>query len=186
MKKRHRAEQVVGKPRQADVAVGKRLKVRRSVRRRAWASRPAAGGCRRTAGWRRRTSAATTDRNSLRRRFGGWLRQASVGTMYTRRRVPGERYVESFNGRPRDDLLDRELFLSLAEARYVLDEWQLKHSHRRPHTGIGWQTPVAFAAAWKAIPPRRSGRQRRLVCRSGLGPRPGIGNLLQVRRRPVT
>jgi len=36
--------------------------------------------------------------------------------------------VESFNGRLRDELLNRELFLSLPEARYVLDEWRLRKS----------------------------------------------------------
>ena len=32
-------------------------------------------------------------------------------------------------------------------ARYVLDEWLLEYNHRRPHSGIDWQTPAAFAAA---------------------------------------
>ena len=54
--------------------------------------------------------------------------------------------MESFNGKLRDELLNRELFLSLAEARYVLDEWRLEYNHRRPHGGIGWQTPAAYAA----------------------------------------
>ena len=43
--------------------------------------------------------------------------------------------MESFNGKLRDELLNRELFLSGPEARYVLDEWTLD-----------WQTPAAFAA----------------------------------------
>ena len=54
--------------------------------------------------------------------------------------------MESFNGKLRDELLDRELFLGLDEARYVLDEWRLEYNHRRPHSGIGWQTPAAYAA----------------------------------------
>lgn len=76
-----------------------------------------------------------------------WLDQASVGTLYIQKASPWENgYVESFNGKLRDELLNRELFLSLAEARYVLDEWRLEYNHRRPHSGIGWQTPAAFAA----------------------------------------
>ena len=51
--------------------------------------------------------------------------------------------MESFNGKLRDELLNRELFLSLAEARYVLDEWRLDYNHRRPHSALGWQTPAA-------------------------------------------
>jgi len=76
-----------------------------------------------------------------------WLDQASVGTLYIQKASPWENgYVESFNGKLRDELLNRELFLSLAEARYVLDQWRLEYNHRRPHRGIGWQTPAAFAA----------------------------------------
>ncbi len=54
--------------------------------------------------------------------------------------------MESFNGKLRDELLNRELFLGLDEARYVLDEWRVEYNHRRPHSGIGWQTPAAYAA----------------------------------------
>lgn len=78
-----------------------------------------------------------------------WLNQAKVGTLYIRKASPWENgYVESFNGKLRDELLNRELFLSLAEARYVLDDWRLDYNHRRPHSGIGWQTPAAYAASW--------------------------------------
>jgi len=54
-------------------------------------------------------------------------------------------YVESFNGKLRDELLNRELFLRLPEARYVLDEWREYYNERRPHSGLNWQTPTAFA-----------------------------------------
>ena len=60
--------------------------------------------------------------------------------------------MESFNGRLRDEFLNRELFLGLAEARYVLDAWRLAYNHRRPHSGIGWQTPAAFAATMEEGP----------------------------------
>jgi putative transposase len=76
-----------------------------------------------------------------------WLAQAAVATLYIQKASPWENgYVESFNGKLRDELLNRELFLSLAEARYVLDEWRLEYNHRRPHSGIGWQTPAGYAA----------------------------------------
>ena len=78
----------------------------------------------------------------------GWLKQASVGTLYIQKASPWENgYAESFNGKLRDELLNRDLFLSLPEARYVLDEWRLEYNHRRPHSGIRWQTPAVFAAA---------------------------------------
>jgi len=76
-----------------------------------------------------------------------WLNQAAVRTLYIQKASPWENaYVESFNGKLRDELLNRELFLSLTEARYVLDEWRLGYNHRRPHSGLNWQTPAAFAA----------------------------------------
>ncbi len=76
-----------------------------------------------------------------------WLERAAVHTLYINKASPWENgYVESFNGKLRDELLNRELFLSLDEARYVLDEWRLEYNHRRPHSGINWQTPAAFAA----------------------------------------
>ncbi|MGB2753974.1 MAG: integrase core domain-containing protein [Phycisphaerae bacterium] len=87
-----------------------------------------------------------------------WLDRASVGTLYIQKTSPWENgYVESFNGRLRDELLNRELFLSLPEARYVLDEWRLEYNHRRPHRGIRWQTPAAFAAALEDKTARQDG-----------------------------
>jgi len=76
-----------------------------------------------------------------------WLGKASVRTLCIQKASPWENgYVESFNGKLRDELLNRELFLSLAEARYVLDEWRLDYNHRRPHSSLNWQTPAAYAA----------------------------------------
>ena len=78
-----------------------------------------------------------------------WLDRASVRTLYIQKASPWENgYVESFNGKLRDELLNRELFLGLDEARYVLDEWRNEYNHRRPHSGIEWQTPAAYAARW--------------------------------------
>ena len=59
---------------------------------------------------------------------------------------PDSGYLESFNGRLRDEMLDREFFLSKTEARVVLDQWRMEYSHRRPHGGLKWLTPAAFVA----------------------------------------
>ena len=76
-----------------------------------------------------------------------WLARACVRTLYIQKASPWENGdVESFNGRLRDELLDRELFLSLPEARLVLDQWPMDHNHRRPHGGLKWLTPAAFVA----------------------------------------
>ena len=76
-----------------------------------------------------------------------WLQQAEVETLYIAKGSPWENgYVESFNGKLRDELLNRELFLSLTEARYVIDRWRLDYNHHRPHSALDYQTPAAFAA----------------------------------------
>ena len=56
-------------------------------------------------------------------------------------------YVESFNGKLREALLNQELFLSLAEARYVAGRWRLDYNHHRPHSSLGWMMPAAFAVS---------------------------------------
>ena len=82
-----------------------------------------------------------------------WLDRAEVGTLYIQKASPWENgYVESFNSRLRDELLNRELFLSLPEARYVLDEWRLTYNYDRIHGGLNWQTPAAFAASLSGPP----------------------------------
>jgi putative transposase len=76
-----------------------------------------------------------------------WLARACVRTLSIQKASPWENgYVESFNSRLRDELLDRELFLSLPEARVVLDQWRMDYTHRRPHGGLKWLTPAAFVA----------------------------------------
>ena len=55
-------------------------------------------------------------------------------------------YVESFNGKLRDELLNWKLFLGLAESRCVVDEWRLDCNHHRPHSSLDWQTSAAFSA----------------------------------------
>jgi putative transposase len=82
-----------------------------------------------------------------------WLARASVDTLYIQKGSPWENgYVESFNGRLRDELLNREIFLSVPEARYVLDEWRDDYNQRRPHGSLNWRTPAAYAASLAGPP----------------------------------
>ncbi|HOT84118.1 MAG TPA: IS3 family transposase [Candidatus Defluviicoccus seviourii] len=55
-------------------------------------------------------------------------------------------YVESFNGRMRDELLNETLFLSLDHARVVIAAWAQDYNQERPHSSLGYETPAAFAA----------------------------------------
>jgi putative transposase len=75
-----------------------------------------------------------------------WLKQQQVGPLFIEPGSPWENgYIESFNGKLRDECLNGELFLSLAEARYVVDRWRLDYNHHRPHSSLDNLTPVAFA-----------------------------------------
>jgi transposase InsO family protein len=77
-----------------------------------------------------------------------WLDQADVEALYVAPGSPWENgYVESFNGKLRDELLNSELFLSMAEARWVIDRWRLDYNHHRPHSALDYQTPAEFAAS---------------------------------------
>ena len=62
-------------------------------------------------------------------------------------------YVESFNGRMRDELLNESLFTSLAQARAVIAAWVADYNTTRPHSALGYQTPAAHAARLKAMGP---------------------------------
>ncbi|WP_241216827.1 integrase core domain-containing protein, partial [Sphingomonas koreensis] len=55
-------------------------------------------------------------------------------------------YVESFNGRMRDELLNETLFLSLPHARVEIAAWVDDYNRERPHSALGYETPAAFAA----------------------------------------
>ena len=81
-----------------------------------------------------------------------WLRRSNVGPLFIAKGSPWENgYVESFNGKLRNELLNRELFLSMEEARWVIDRWQLDYNHRRIHSALDYQTPAAYAA--DCVPP---------------------------------
>ncbi len=54
-------------------------------------------------------------------------------------------FIESFNGRLRDELLNETLFTSLAQARVVLGCWHADYNGSRPHSQLGWKTPSEFA-----------------------------------------
>ena len=59
-------------------------------------------------------------------------------------------YVESFNGKFRDECLNEHWFQSLAEAREIVSAWRVDYNQKRPHSTLGYQAPAEFAAAWRA------------------------------------
>jgi transposase InsO family protein len=54
-------------------------------------------------------------------------------------------FVESFNGRMRDELLNETLFLDLDQARQLIGAWVADYNTARPHSSLGYKTPAAYA-----------------------------------------
>lgn len=80
-----------------------------------------------------------------------WCRFAGAGTSYIEPGAPWENpYVESFNGRLRDELLAVEQFDTLLEARVLIEDWRREYNDARPHSSLGWLTPARYAAGWEA------------------------------------
>ena len=49
---------------------------------------------------------------------------------------------KSFNGKLRDELLNGEIFYTLAEARIIIERWRVHYNTKRPHTGLGYRPPA--------------------------------------------
>jgi putative transposase len=58
-------------------------------------------------------------------------------------------YVESFNGKFRDECLNEHWFRSLHEARDIVARWRMDYNQRRPHSALEYQTPSEFASSWR-------------------------------------
>jgi len=56
-------------------------------------------------------------------------------------------YIESFNGKFRDELLNGEIFETLEEAKVLIESWRLEYNSIRPHSSLGYKPPAP--EAWK-------------------------------------
>ena len=76
-----------------------------------------------------------------------WTAEAGVDWHYIDPGKPMQNgFMESFNGRLRDEFLNETLFTSLMQARLALEEWRRDYNTVRPHSGIDWLTPADYAA----------------------------------------
>ncbi len=77
-----------------------------------------------------------------------WLERLGVQTLFFEPGSPWENgYVESFNGKFRDELLDREIFYTLAEAKVLVERWRREYNTIRPHSTLGYRRPAPVATA---------------------------------------
>jgi putative transposase len=93
----------------------------------------------------------------------GWLGRIGVKTLFIEPGSPWENgYNESFNGKLRDELLDREIFYSLREAEVLIERWRRHYNTVRPHSALGYRPPAPEAVLpWPAGPayaPLRQGQ----------------------------
>jgi transposase InsO family protein len=75
-----------------------------------------------------------------------WLAALNVETLFIESGSPWENgYVESFNGKLRDELLDREIFYTLTEAKILIERWRREYNTVRPHSALGDRPPAPEA-----------------------------------------
>ena len=98
-----------------------------------------------------------------------WSQESGVEWHYIAPGKPQQNaFIESFNGRPRDELLNETLFGSLAHARAALAAWRLDYNTVRPHSSLGNLTPALYAKLSVAAS-QRDGTLRSI---GGFAPRP--------------
>ena len=75
-----------------------------------------------------------------------WLEKVCVQTLFIEPGCPWENgYVESFNGKLRDELLNGEIFYTLKEAQTLIERWRIHFNTKRPHSSLGYKPPTPEA-----------------------------------------
>lgn len=75
-----------------------------------------------------------------------WLQGLGVQTLFIEPGSPWENgYIESFNGKLRDELLNSEIFMTLYEAEVIIEDWRKEYNEVRPHSSLGYRPPTPEA-----------------------------------------
>jgi len=102
-----------------------------------------------------------------------WIAAVGAKTAYIAPGSPWENgFIESFNARLRDELLDGEIFYSLKEARIVIESWRRHYNTVRPHQSLGYKPPAPEVFVSKIA--ARSAPQPRPAAPPALVPRPSL------------
>ena len=76
----------------------------------------------------------------------GWLNRIGVKALFIEPGSPWENgYIESFNGKLRDELINREIFTTLTEAKVLIEQWRQEYNQVRPHSSLGYRPPAPEA-----------------------------------------
>jgi transposase InsO family protein len=80
------------------------------------------------------------------KRVRDWFANLQVKTLFIEPGSPWENgYIESFNGKLRDELLNREVFYSLVEAKILIEQWRKEYNQIRPHSALRYRPPAPKA-----------------------------------------
>lgn len=80
------------------------------------------------------------------RHFLGWCEEQGITVVHIQPGKPMQNgHVESFNGRLRDECLNANWFVNLADARRKIESWRVDYNAERPHSSLGYRTPEEFA-----------------------------------------
>ncbi len=110
-----------------------------------------------------------------------WVDQTDVGWHYIAPGKPMQNaFVESFNGRLRDEFLNETLFTSLPQARLALEDWRRDYNNVRPHSRIGWLAPAVYAAQFSPQPGQGA------ALRKGSAPWPTAATMQDGNRQTLT
>jgi len=83
-----------------------------------------------------------------------WLGRLGTRTLFIEPGSPWENgYIESFNGKMRDELLNREQFDTQLEAKVLTENWRREYNEVRPHSSLGWRPPAPAAFMMPRVPP---------------------------------
>ena len=82
-----------------------------------------------------------------------WLDGVGVTTLFIEPGSPWENgYIESFNGKLRDELLNVEIFYTLREAQVIIEGWRREYNTFRPHSSLGYRPPAPETVEWPPWP----------------------------------
>ena len=81
-----------------------------------------------------------------------WLNRIGVKTLFIERGSPWENgYIESFNGKLRDELLNRDIFTTLVEAKVLIEQWRKDYNEVRPHSSLKYRPPAPEAVLTRVL-----------------------------------
>jgi putative transposase len=100
-----------------------------------------------------------------------WLERIGVKTLFIQPGSPWENgYIESFNGKLRDELLAREQFDTLLESKVLIERWRRHYNTARPHSSLGYRAPAPEATQ----PRRLASATPQQACGAGLEATPTL------------